>query len=310
MYKLKKKQFSKRKSSIYLLIILLPFLFIFITFSLNQGIHTYGNTLVRSFEEEDLNKLWNEKKYSQIVSICEEVLDENFLELNYLYFHGIANFYLGISQISLEMKIPLINQSIISLRKAYILSDGKLKGDISYVLGKAYYYKGRNYSDLTIKYLNIALDEGYFGKDIYEFKGLAYYELGQYKKSIEEFNNLSEERHSPEINYIISQAYGLSGNVSEQENILKSSLIDSSQKNVRVNSIFDLARIYYNSQRYSLAIEQLEEILSIRVDDFEAGLLLAKSEAMVGNKVEADKLFRKLLRQEPGNEEIREWLNK
>ncbi|QEN05895.1 tetratricopeptide repeat protein [Thiospirochaeta perfilievii] len=310
MYKINKKKFSKRKSSIYLLIILLPFLFIFITYSLNQGINVYGNTLVKSFEEEDLNKLWEDKKYSQIVSICEEVLNENFLELNYLYFHGISNFYLGISQISLEMKIPLINQSIISLRKAFILSDGKLKGDIAYVLGKAYYYKGRSYSDLTIKYLDIATKEGYLGKDIYEFKGLAYYELGQYTKSINEFNSLPEERHSPEIVYIISEAYGLIGDYDKQEDLLNGILEGASQKNVKLSSRMDLSEIYFRSRRYSEAIKQVEEILKVRADDFDAQIILGKSLFLSGNEAEANKIFRKLIKQQPGNDEVIRWLKK
>lgn len=310
MYNINKRKFSKRKSSIYLLIILLPFLFILITYLLNQGISIYGSNLVQSYEEEDLNKLWNEKKYSQIVSICEEVLEENFLELNYLYFHGISNFYLGISQISLEMKIPLINQSIISLRKAFILSDGKLKGDIAYVLGKAYYYKGRSYSDLTINFLDIAIKEGYLGKDIYEFKGLAYYELGQYNQSIIEFGFLPEERHSPEIEYIISQAYGHLGKINKQEEFLNSILNGSSQKNVKMKSRLDLANIYFNKNKYDLVIEQVNEILKIRADDFDAQFLMAKSLFLLGDEVEAKILLRKLLKQKPSDTELIFWLNK
>ncbi|MGL1894044.1 MAG: hypothetical protein OCD02_20600 [Spirochaetaceae bacterium] len=310
MYKNSKRKFSKRKSSIYLLILLLPFLFIFMTFFLNQGIRFYGNNLVKAFEEEDLNKLWNEKKYSQIVTICEEVLNENFLELNYLYFHGISNFYLGISQISLEMKIPLINQSIVSLRKAYILSSGKLKGDITYVLGKAYYYKGRNYSDLTIKYLDIALVEGYLGKDIYEFKGLAYYELGLFPESIKEFEYLPEERHSPEINYIISQAYNQIGNFEKQEEMLLDILGNSGQKNVKINSHVELAKIYFNSKRYIEAIEQVNDILQLRPDDFEAGFILGKSLFITGKKVEANKIFRKLSKINSNDKELISWLKR
>ncbi len=310
MYKVNKRKFSKRKTSIYLLSILLPFLFFFITYLLNQGINLYGNNLVKYYEEEDLNKLWEEQKYSQIVNICENVLDDNFLELNYLFFHGISNFYLGISQISLEMKIPLINQSIISLRKAYILSDGKLKGDIAYVLGKAYYYKGKSYSDLTIKYLDIALDEGYLGKDIYEFKGLAYYELGQYSKSIEEFKLLPEERHSPEIKYIISQSYGFLRQYKEQEFYLKEIIDGSSQKNVQLGARLDLAKLFYNRNEYSNAIEEANKILEVRIDDFDAQLILGKSLQITGNEIEAKKIFRKLLKQKPGDSEILLWLQR
>lgn len=311
MYKVNKRKFSKRKSSIYLLSAILPLLFIvFITFFLNRGINFYGNNLVNSFEEEDLNKLWDEKKYTQIVTICENVLKENFLDLNYLYFHGISNFYLGISQISLEMKIPLINQSIVSLRKAFILSEGKLKGDISYILGKAYYYKGKNYSDLTIKFLDIALEEGYLGKDIYEFKGLAYYELGQFNKSIDEFELLPKERHSPEIIYIISRAYKFSGNYLKQEEYLLNILSNSSQKDVNIKSRVDLSELYYNKGRYEEAIEQASEVLTLRADEFDAQYILAKSLFLTEKKVEANKIFRKLLKIKPGDSEISSWIKR
>ncbi|MBN2617665.1 MAG: hypothetical protein JXR64_05060 [Spirochaetales bacterium] len=310
MYNNKKKSFSKRKSSIYSLIIIIPILFFLITYLLNQGVKIYDTQLVKSYQEQDLNKLWEEKKYSQIVTICDEVLETNFLELNYLFFHGISNFYLGISQISLEMKIPLINQSIVSLRKAFILADGDLEGDIAYVLGKAYYYKGENYSDLTIKYLDIALEEGYLGKDIYEFKGLAYYELGQYRKSINEFEFLPEERHSPEINYIISKAYGQIGEYNKQEKYLLEILDNSSQINVKLDSRLDLSKLYFNDGNYNKAIDQVNEILKIRADDFDAALILSKSLFLIGNESEAKKILRKLLKQKPGNTDVIQWLNK
>lgn len=310
MYNKNKRRFSKRKGSVYLLTILLLALFLFISIFLNKGIELYGNNLSKSFEEEDLNRLWEERKYSQIVTTCEEVLEENFLDLNYLCFHGFANFYLGISQISLEMKIPLINQSIISLRKAFILADGKLKGDIAYVLGKAYYYKGKSFSDLTIKYLNIALNEGYLGKDIYEFKGLAYYELGQYDKSIIEFEALPVEKHSPEIMHIISQAYGRSGNFLKQEEILVDILNNSSQRDVRTNSSLDLASLYFDKEDYQKAIVQANEVLKWRADEYEAQFILGKSLYMVGEKADAKKVFRKILKQKPGDKEALSWLKR
>lgn len=310
MYKKQKSKFSKRKSSIYSLIILIPFLFILITYLLNQGVNIYDNRLVQSFEEEDLNRLWEEKNYSRIVTICEEVLDDNFLEFNYLFFHGISNFYLGISQISLEMKIPLINQAIISLRKAYIVSNGDLKGEIAYVLGKAYYYKGKSYSDLTIKYLDIALEEGYLGKDIYEFKGLAYYELGQFDKSINEFEFLSEERHSSELNYIISRAYMELGDINKQQEYLLEILDSSSQKNVRLDSKYDLAKISYNKGLYSETIDYLDEVLKVRADDFDAVFLMGRSLYQIGESKDAKNIFRKLLKMRPGNAEVQDWLNR
>ncbi|OQY37217.1 MAG: hypothetical protein B6229_08775 [Spirochaetaceae bacterium 4572_7] len=311
MHKQSIRKFSRRKGSISLsIIILLLFSFIIISTLLNKGIRFYGDSLYKSFEEEDLNKLWEDKKYSRIISISEEVLTDNFLDLNYLCFNGFANFYLGISQVSLEMKIPLINQSIRSLLKAFILSEGELKGDIAYVLGKAYYYKGHNYSDLTIKYLDIAIDEGYLGKDIYEFRGLAYYELGQYRECINDFDLLPVERHSSEINYIVSESYGKLGNYIKQNEILVNIVETSSQLEVKLDSRTDLATNYFDKGLYSLAIEQLNEVRKWRGDDYYVQYLLGKSLTLIGKKKEADILFRKILRQKPGDKVVLSWLKR
>ena len=68
--------------------------------------------------------------------------------------------------------------------------------------------------------------------------------------------------------------------------------------------------IYFNSDRFTLAVEQVDEILSVRADDFDAQMILAKSLFLKGDEAKADKIFRKLLKQQPGNAEVLSWIKR
>jgi tetratricopeptide (TPR) repeat protein len=60
-------------------------------------------------------------------------------------------------------------------------------GRIRYVLGKAYYAKGKDYADLAVKYLEEAQTVSFNAADFNEYLGLSYAALKEYSKSIEAF---------------------------------------------------------------------------------------------------------------------------
>jgi len=103
--------------------------------------------------EETLEALWGGQRYEEINAVSEQLLAEDPLRLDALLYNGFSYFYRGVNQFSFEEKIALFDRCISNLRKAIVLDIGETKGSALYVLGKAYYYKGKYYADLTIEYL-------------------------------------------------------------------------------------------------------------------------------------------------------------
>ena len=88
-----------------------------------------------------------------------------------LSYRGFAYFYRAVAEIALEEKLPLLDESIVSLRRA-LLSGTPFVGEVDYVLGKAYFYKGKYYYDESISYMESSLAKGYVQKDSNEYIGL------------------------------------------------------------------------------------------------------------------------------------------
>lgn len=304
----KNNKFSKRKGTAYLLFALLIPLFFAVTYYINQGVKLHTTRMNKSIDEEELNRLWENKEYKKIAEVCDEVLEENYLDVNFLAVAGFANFYMGISQVSLEMKIPFINQSIFHLRKALIAADDELRGKISYVLGKAYYYKGRHYSDLCIKYLDMSLEEGYSGTDIYEFKGLAYYDLKEYQFSLDEFMKLSEEKRSADVLFIMASAYGQLDRHEDKEIYLKKVLSKADKLQLKIDTNYMLASSLLKRGRYSESLEYSSKVIKLKPDYADGLILYGKIQTHLGNGNEAIKAFKKTLILRPGDKEALAWL--
>jgi tetratricopeptide (TPR) repeat protein len=104
-----------------------------------------------------------------------------------LTMHGFSAYQLGISQINSINAAQYFDACVWSLRKASLLKNSLNDGRLYYVLGKAYHYKGENYADLSVKYLEKARDLSYSAADIPEYLGMAYAEIGDYRSSVAAF---------------------------------------------------------------------------------------------------------------------------
>lgn len=78
---------------------------------------------------------------------------------------------------------------------------------MEYILGKAYYHKGRHYLDLSIKYLKRSLDHGYEAEDSYKYLGLAYSELGMYKEGVVYFLKSLDKKPDDMLYLALGQTY-------------------------------------------------------------------------------------------------------
>ena len=124
-----------------------------------------------------------EKAYTQ----SREMLKEKPLDFFLLTIHGFASYQLAIAQINNFNTLSYVDECIWSLRKALLLREGSSDGRVSYVLGKAYFYKGTGYADLAVKYLEKARAAAYKAADIPEYLGLAYAVIRDFRSSVAAF---------------------------------------------------------------------------------------------------------------------------
>ena len=141
-----------------------------------------------SNEKNELLKIWNSGNYDQAYQISKNALFQQPIDYFLLTINGFSAYQLGISQINSQDMLSYIDKSIFSLRKALLHKDASNDGRVFYVLGKAYGYKGSEYSDLAIKYLLKADDMSYNAEDIPEYLGLAYASCGDYRNSVAAFS--------------------------------------------------------------------------------------------------------------------------
>ncbi|MCL2066088.1 MAG: tetratricopeptide repeat protein [Treponema sp.] len=138
-------------------------------------------------QKKELLSVWEAGDFTHSYEISKNALLSKPMDFFFLTINGFSSFQLGISQINYFDTLMFIDESIISLRKALLLKEAESDGRVFYVLGKAYNYKGREFADLAIKYLEIARVKSYNAADINEYLGLAYAAIGDYRSSIEAF---------------------------------------------------------------------------------------------------------------------------
>ncbi|MDR1506935.1 MAG: tetratricopeptide repeat protein [Treponema sp.] len=126
------------------------------------------------------NGLYAEAFEQSSLALREKPLDPFLLTIN-----GFVAYQLAVSQITQSDTRSYLDAGIWSLRKVLLRTNADGDGRIRYVLGKAYYSKGPEYADLSIRYLEESRGAGYTAKDIPEYLGLAYEAVREYRKSVE-----------------------------------------------------------------------------------------------------------------------------
>jgi tetratricopeptide (TPR) repeat protein len=150
---------------------------VFMGFSLRGA----GNT------KKELLALWESGAYAEAFEFSKQELSEKPLDCLTLTINGFSAYQLGIAQINSLDTLKFIDQCIWSLRKALLTRQISNRGELCYVLGKAYYHKGPAFADLAAAFLEQAQALSFQARDIYEFLGLSYARIRDYRSSIAAF---------------------------------------------------------------------------------------------------------------------------
>ncbi|MCL2271603.1 MAG: tetratricopeptide repeat protein [Treponema sp.] len=157
-------------------------------------------------EKREILRLWNSGEYEQAFISSKDALFQKPTDNFLLTINGFSAFQLGISQINSQNMLSFIDECIFSLRKALIKKESSGDGRIYYVLGKAYGYKGNEYSDLAVKYLLMSDNAGFAAPDIPEYLGLAYAAFGDYRNSVASFSKAFTSGAEPSDALLLSIA--------------------------------------------------------------------------------------------------------
>jgi tetratricopeptide (TPR) repeat protein len=161
----------------------------------------------KSRERKDLLQVWKSGDYDAAYRLCRTALETKPMDYFMLTTRGFSAFQLGISQINTYETLRYMDDCVFSLRKALLTKDSNVDGQLYYMLGKAYCYKGDDYADLAIKYLETARKLSYNAVDIPEFLGVAYSTVGDYRSSVAAFSQaLGPERQEPSDLLLLSMA--------------------------------------------------------------------------------------------------------
>ncbi len=254
--------------------------------------------------EQTLSTLWKEQNYSEINKRADSILATQPLNENALVYNGFSYFYESVAQTSLESKIPLLDKAIENLRKALLSKKNSLTPSIYYVLGKSYYFKGKFYLDLAIKYLNKSVEDGYSGEDTYEYLGLAYSDLGEYDQAAGYFQKAIAQHPSGLLLFILAQTYYQAGNnKSAEEYLLRAVNMAQGTKDASVEeqARFLLGKIYTDQKSYFKAEDQYKQILDIDPKSADAHYYLGDIYSLTNENVKARAEWRDALRIDPSH---------
>jgi tetratricopeptide (TPR) repeat protein len=252
-------------------------------------------------EAQSLNELWQNRLYDELIARCDSRLQENPMETAALVYRGFAYFYKAVSEVTLEERIPFLDESIVSLRLSKLDADNPWIAETYYVLGKAYYHKGKFYYDLTLEYLQRALEAGYQREDVYDYLGLAATQLDRIEEGLEYFHKALEINPTDLLLLMIGKSYLQLERIDEAEEYLLRAVNKTEDSAVENTCRFLLGQLYFERQDYFKAENQYTEILALDQNSADAHYYLGEIYSKMNDPVRARAEWRKSLAIDPAH---------
>jgi tetratricopeptide (TPR) repeat protein len=235
-----------------------------------------------------------------------EMLEEKPLDSFLLTIHGFSAYQMAIAQINTFDTVLYIDDCIWSLRKA-LLSNTQ-DGRVFYVLGKAYYYKGPEYADLAVNYLEKA--QGlYKAGDIPEYLGLAYAVIRDFRNSVASFTLALTEDPSDLLLLSIARSYLALGEIEPAHAYLLHCLeISRDSKTITAGRLL-LGKTLAETGDLRGAEAEYFKLVEEDAENAEAHYQLGELYALEGDATRARAEWRRALRIDPTHGSARSRLN-
>lgn len=250
-------------------------------------------------QEATIIELWNNRLYDEIITRCDQVLTDRPLDQEALVFRGFSYFYKAISEIAMEERVGYLEESIQSLRRSALHEQPMWPAERDYVLGKAYFHKGKYYFDLTIFYLEKALGQGYSNEDIYDYLGLAYTQLDRAEEGLRYFLQALEKNPTDLLLLTIAQSHlQLKKHESAKEFLIRA-VNKTEDPAIEKKSRYLLAQVYFDQGDYFKAEKEYLDIVKLDAQAADAHFFLGEVYQKMGDPVKARAEWRKTLSIEP-----------
>ncbi len=157
-------------------------------------------------------RAWDAQQFESVYSLTAEIIQEKPFDPTAEAYHGFASFYLAVSCTDPQQVQLYIDECINSLRLSRPTVSKVLEPQVTYLLGKAYFYKNsfsnyHYYADLAVYYLQDAFEKGVTASDIPEYLGLSYAQLGFTEESIASFSEALLHHESDTLLLAIAEQY-------------------------------------------------------------------------------------------------------
>lgn len=234
----------------------------------------------------ELSSLWAAGRYDELLAASEEALKRDPLNPGALAFRGFAAFQKGVGEGSAEERTLWLDEAVVCLRRARLVSD-QLANEIDYILGKAAYHRGKFYYDQTIAYLQRTIDRGYVQPDSYEYLGMAWTQLGDPERGIEAFLHALEQGSSDILLLTIGQTYLQMKRTGEAVDFLLRALTTTEDKAIERQARFKLGEIYLDRGEVEKAEEQYLALVELDPRSADAHFFLGEVYAKLNDAVKA-----------------------
>lgn len=264
-------------------------------------LHFIQNKKQNTISMAQVESCWKQGDYQNVHDLTATLLATNPFHSMALAFSGYSGFYLAVSQTDTTKAQTLLDNSINALRLAALKSSSRVRPQIHYMLGKAYFYKNtlsdyHYYSDLAIKYLSLAKKESYAADDIPELLGLSYATLGLTEESIAAFTEALLVRESDMLLLSIAEQYYKNQQLSAAKAYLHRVSTSTTDDSVRLKSKSLLGQIYLDEQNYQEAEKEYRSMLEINPNYADAFYGIGVLYESQGELVKARSEWRKALR--------------
>lgn len=234
----------------------------------------------------ELSALWGEGRYDEVLAASEALLEHDPINPGALAFRGFAAFQKGVGEGTAEERAPWLDEAVVSLRRARLVSS-QLAPEIEYILGKAYYHRGKFSYDQTIAYIQSALDRGYVRPDSYEYLGMAWSQLGDPERGLAAFRQALEEEPSDILLLTIGQTYLQMKQTGEAVDYLLRALTTTDDKAIERQARFKLGEIYLDQGEVFKAEEQYLALVELDPRSADAHFYLGEVYAKLDDPVKA-----------------------
>lgn len=231
---------------------------VFWSFSSSRGPFSVGEVDV------DLRELWARGSWEEIRTYTDVEIQKDPLRASYLFFGGVSRFYAAL-QTEEEVRQELLKEAVMQLRRLLATDRAPLLAETHYILGKAYFYRGRFYSDLSLHHLQEALRLGIGYPDIHGYLGLVSSHLERYSQALHHFHRALQDGDEPLLRW-------------------------------------SLAYVYYKLEDYGKTIENLEKAMQNLEDkplEIKCRYLLGEAYLKLGDLDRAESQYRSLLDTDP-----------